>query len=145
MHFCYILQSVEGDRTYNGYTNNLQRRLRQHNREIRGGAKSTKGRSWKYLVCITSDEPWFTKNMALSLEWHIRYPTNKKPRPAKYKGAHGRIESLPLVFEKEAFRHKMFQVYVNAEYKDIVERLLTSSNNDTSEKIKIYDIYELFH
>lgn len=140
MHFCYILQSVEGDRTYNGYTNNLQRRLRQHNREICGGAKSTKGSCWKYLVCITSVEPWFTKNMALSLEWHIRYPTNKKPRPAKYKGAHGRLESLSLVFAKDAFKNKRFKVYVPEYHIEFIRISLFPFCDD---RIQIYDICEL--
>ena len=41
-YVCYILKS--GNRTYNGSTNNMRRRLRQHNGEIKGGAKYTRGR-----------------------------------------------------------------------------------------------------
>lgn len=81
--------------TYNGYTTNQTRRLRQHNGEITGGARSTRQhRPWNYLAIISS--PNMTKQQALSLEWHIRYPTNTKPRPREYSGPMGRLRSLPL-------------------------------------------------
>ena len=48
MYFVYILSEIGGNRTYIGYTVNLQRRLRQHNGEIVGGAKATRGRKWEF-------------------------------------------------------------------------------------------------
>jgi predicted GIY-YIG superfamily endonuclease len=77
-HYCYIIYNENNNTTYNGYTNNLQRRLRQHNGELVGGAKATRKNagSWKYLAIITCDT--FTKNTSLSFEWHLRNPTNKK-------------------------------------------------------------------
>ena len=41
MYFVYLLKEIEGNRTYVGFTSDLQRRLRQHNGELKGGAKST--------------------------------------------------------------------------------------------------------
>jgi structure-specific endonuclease subunit SLX1 len=45
-YVCYLLRLAKADsaaaRTYVGITNNLTRRLRQHNGEIKGGALSTK-------------------------------------------------------------------------------------------------------
>lgn len=43
---CYLLRSrrLNSSYSYVGITNNLRRRLRQHAGEIRGGAKSTRGR-----------------------------------------------------------------------------------------------------
>jgi len=91
--FCYIIRS--DNRTYNGYTVNLERRLRQHNGELKGGARSTQGRTWEYLA-IVSDPNW-TKQEAMKCEWWIRYPTRKKPRPKEYCGIEGRLRGLDLV------------------------------------------------
>ena len=41
----YLL--TDGTRTYVGCTTDVQRRLRQHNGELRGGARSTRGRKWR--------------------------------------------------------------------------------------------------
>ncbi len=42
MYFVYILQSLKDKRTYVGYTNNFDRRLKQHNS---GQVKSTRSRA----------------------------------------------------------------------------------------------------
>ena len=67
--FVYCIQSGER-RTYVGATKDLRRRLRQHNGEITGGAKSTKGRSWTYLFHCEGFENW---RQALSFEWHLKH------------------------------------------------------------------------
>lgn len=52
--FCYILMSQDKKHTYIGKTNDIHRRLRQHNGEISGGAKSTrKHRPWHH-ICLVS-------------------------------------------------------------------------------------------
>jgi putative endonuclease len=44
----YVLVSGDGARTYVGVTNDLPRRLAQHNGELPGGARSTRaGRPWR--------------------------------------------------------------------------------------------------
>lgn len=109
-NYCYIIYS--GERTYNGYTVNLGRRIRQHNGELVGGARSTKCRqNWQYLVIIT--HPSWTKNEAMSLEWHIRYPTNKKPRPKCYSGVDGRLVSLSLLDLTPEHKVYVHNDYVN--------------------------------
>lgn len=45
----YLLRS--GNRTYVGSTTDQYRRVRQHNQEIPGGARATRGRKWE-LVCF---------------------------------------------------------------------------------------------
>jgi predicted GIY-YIG superfamily endonuclease len=115
---CYILCSDIGNTTYNGYTNNITRRLRQHNGEIKGGAAATRNKKWHYIVIIKSDDPVFTKEKAMSLEWYIRYPTARKPRPTQFKGAQGRIDSLEMVFQREQFREIPFTVYIHKRYLD---------------------------
>jgi len=69
-HFVYILKEIDGKRTYVGYTVNLERRLRQHNGEITGGAKYTRGRKWEFLGYIQG----FPDNIhALQCEWKIKH------------------------------------------------------------------------
>lgn len=42
-----------GSRTYIGSTTNVDRRLRQHNGEIVGGARSTRGHKWKLVLHVS--------------------------------------------------------------------------------------------
>lgn len=96
--YCYIIFNAE-NRTYNGYTTNLTRRLRQHNGEIKGGARATSKRGpWRFGIVLTSDS-WKCISTAMCHEWSIKYPTRKRPRPQIYNGMEGRIRSLELVFQ----------------------------------------------
>lgn len=92
MHYCYILYNTSNLKTYVGYTTNPFRRLRQHNGHLVGGARYTKQSkgTWSFLAVITS--PNFTNNLALSLEWYIKY--NSRKIFSTCKGARGRITSL---------------------------------------------------
>ncbi len=99
VHHCYILANKENGRTYNGYTNNLSRRLRQHNQELKGGAKYTKdfgNKTW-FIVAYVSGYP--DRINALQCEWRIKHPDNKRKRGAKYSGAYGRIKGLNEVLK----------------------------------------------
>ena len=44
MYYVYLLQTVEKDRTYIGYTSDLKRRIQEHQA---GESKSTRGRRWQ--------------------------------------------------------------------------------------------------
>lgn len=140
MNYCYILFNERTNCTYNGYTTDLQRRLRQHNKEIKGGARYTTSRidrvgRWQFLAHITtpSEESLsttFTKRTALSLEWHIRYPTNKRPRPKQYNGPLGRIQSLPLAINNPKFAHiPHFLITVHPKYLDVTRELFASQQD----------------
>jgi putative endonuclease len=67
-HFVYIILSKKNSKikTYVGYTNNLKKRLFKHNSG--NGAKSTKGRKWKFIY----KEKYETKSEALSREYFIK-------------------------------------------------------------------------
>jgi predicted GIY-YIG superfamily endonuclease len=114
-YYCYILfqTKMESDLTYNGSTNNLVRRLRQHNGEIVGGAKATSGKGpWKYLTVI---EGFIDHHDALCCEWRIKHPTGKK-RPKKYCGKKGRIESLNFVLNLDNWTSKSTGLETGNEY-----------------------------
>ena len=97
-YYCYIIRSTNPtflNSTYNGSTNNLIRRLRQHNGEIVGGAKATRGKGqWIYIAIW---EGFQSYREALSCEWRIKHPTNSRKRPPQYNGVKGRIKSLNLL------------------------------------------------
>lgn len=71
-----MLASTDGRKTYVGATVNPERRLRQHNGEICGGARATKGRTWvrRFLVGGFADE-----RAALRFEWRWKYLTRQAP------------------------------------------------------------------
>jgi predicted GIY-YIG superfamily endonuclease len=70
---CYTLLSADGRCTYVGVTNNLARRLRQHNGLISGGAKCTgrEGkRPWSVVCTVTG---FVTYVEALQFEWALHH------------------------------------------------------------------------
>ena len=59
------------DRSYIGYTTNLTRRLRQHNGELVGGAKATRGYAkWQ---CMWYVQGFNVRNNAMQLEWRLHH------------------------------------------------------------------------
>jgi structure-specific endonuclease subunit SLX1 len=129
MHYCYILYNDNNNKTYNGYTVNPLRRIRQHNSEIKGGAKyTTKSKvEWKYLLIIESEQ--FDKNNALCFEWMLKYPTRKKPKPREFQGIMGRLKSLPLVLSYEKFKNMNFKIKINILYLKETEEILENFKN----------------
>ena len=71
-YILYLLVNNCNSRTYLGITNNFNRRIRQHNNEISGGARYTKINKeeglWFPKVIITD----LSKNQALSFERTIK-------------------------------------------------------------------------
>ena len=66
--------------TYVGYTNDIQKRLKQHNSNK--GAKFTKGRKWKVIY----SEKFTTKKEAISREYYIKNNKSlRKKIKEKYK------------------------------------------------------------
>lgn len=73
----YILLSPSSQRTYNGVTNDLNRRVRQHRGELPGGAKSTRCcRDWCYLAVL--HHPAWGRAEACAVEYRVRYPTGER-------------------------------------------------------------------
>ena len=76
--FCYMLLSVDGrkQKTYVGATVDPDRRLRQHNGELVGGAHATKGRVWKRRFLVGGFDG---EVPALKFEWRWKYLTRQAP------------------------------------------------------------------
>lgn len=117
MFFVYLLTPVNslyaGTRSYVGFTINVQHRLRQHNREIKGGAKKTlKLHPWR-LVCVVSG--FDTKQAALKFEYMWQHPRFVKRsravmegrvsgRPGSVKRKLNELERLMTLNEAENLR-----------------------------------------
>lgn len=122
-YYCYIIGN-EQDRTYNGYTVDLNKRLRQHNGIIKGGAKATSNRGpWSFLLVMTSP-CWDCISTAMQHEWSIKYPTRRRPRPKEYNGRLGRLTSLTHVFDhmKELNCENVI-CYVNTDYIEFMNEI----------------------
>ncbi|MDC0396919.1 GIY-YIG nuclease family protein [Candidatus Pelagibacter sp.] len=67
-YYTYMLKSVSpgSNKTYVGYTNNLNLRLLKHNSNK--GAKSTKGYKWTLIY----SKKFKSKNLAMSYEYKLK-------------------------------------------------------------------------
>ena len=96
--FFYIIKNRNC--TYAGVSPTPVKRLRQHNGEIKGGAKYTisKGSGWKHICLVKG----FTdKIQAMQFEWAVKHVA---PRDAG--GIESRIRKLYVVFNKEHWTSK---------------------------------------
>lgn len=75
MYFVYIIYSEKGKRSYTGTTNDLSRRLKQHNNSE---TKST--RAWCPWILVYSEE-YKTLSEARKREWFLKCT----PQGGKYK------------------------------------------------------------
>ena len=75
MYYCYLLFSEDGKRSYIGATNNINKRLRQHNGILKGGAKATCGRTWKRVCHVSGFSSW---SDATKFEWRWKRRSLKK-------------------------------------------------------------------
>lgn len=113
-YWCYILKNKDNakNNTYCGCTENPIVRLKQHNGELKGGAKATKGRKWEYMLLIAGFED---KKSALSFEWNLKHPDNKKIKSSKYCGPKGRILGLNEVIKSCTHKLKL-NIYISEKY-----------------------------
>ncbi len=96
MSYVYFIQSTNGS-TYIGATVNLDKRIRQHNKEIKGGATATSlkvngGEVWSYVCYVENFPSW---NEALKFEWRWKQISRKiqKSKPDQ-KPIERRLEAL---------------------------------------------------
>ena len=72
--YVYMLKSVKNKiiKTYVGYTNNLNLRLKKHN--TGSGAKSTRGYKWKIIY----KKRFYDKSSAMSYEYELKKDKQKR-------------------------------------------------------------------
>ena len=96
--YVYLLVSTSGA-TYVGATIDLDRRLRQHNKEIKGGAHATtikvqQGETWTRAAHISGFPDW---QAALQFEWRFKQLSRKLP--AKMLPLERRLRALKQLLE----------------------------------------------
>lgn len=79
--YVYLLESSCKHATYVGATTDPDRRLRQHNKELAGGAVATgtrvaRGEHWTRVCHIAGFPTW---NAALQFEWRFKQITRRIP------------------------------------------------------------------
>ena len=105
-YIIYLLVNSINNCTYIGITNNPDRRIRQHNKELVGGARYTSMYSnWKYYGWIKAIEGELIKNRALSIEKKIKIRSKKSklklPLDKRLDAIEGLlVENPDLAFEK---------------------------------------------
>jgi predicted GIY-YIG superfamily endonuclease len=97
-YVCYLLISECLDRTYIGITNNLEKRIKQHNGQISGGAKYTcSGRPWKIYGFVNGF--CMDKSSVLKFEWRWKF-LSKKERGSPLEK---RLKSLNKLIENPSY------------------------------------------
>ena len=68
VYYVYLIKTLKGfiNKSYVGYTNNLLKRINNHNNNL--GAKSTKGYKWELIY----KKRFYSKNKALSFEYKLK-------------------------------------------------------------------------
>jgi len=127
-YFCYILQQTDiiSSLNYVGYTVNYNRRIRQHNGIIKGGARFTKNRGpWQFLAVMTCST--WNNIRALQVEWLAKHPTRKRKRPKQFYGSIGRIKSLVEIFKRIPIEENI-TIYIHPSYYPLTLNLMFPSN-----------------
>lgn len=131
-HYCYILQQVEpkGNKSLNyvGYTVNYNRRLRQHNGDIKGGARYTKGKDrgpWEFLAVLHC--PSWNNIRALQHEWLIKHPERRRKEDKRFYGSLGKVNSLTEIC-KRIPHEETIEIYVHKNFHEIALALILPDN-----------------
>ena len=99
--FVYFIKSTNGS-SYIGATVDLEKRIRQHNKEIKGGATATsvkvsQGESWSYHCHVENFPTW---QSALQFEWRWKQISRQiQKKNPKQIPCERRIEALTMLLE----------------------------------------------
>jgi structure-specific endonuclease subunit SLX1 len=116
-YFVYFIQSTNGS-TYIGATIDLDKRIRQHNKEIKGGANATaikvqQGEIWSYICYVENFPDW---NEALKFEWRWKQISRQiqKNKPTQ-KPIERRMEALNILLNlnKPTSKAKLYSEWEN--------------------------------
>ena len=116
----YLVYILKSDKfSYVGMTNDFLRRFRQHNKEIKGGAKYTSKREFWYPICII--DGFKTMVEAMQCEWRVK-------KSGKLRGPEGRVKHLSAMLKKDKWTSKSplikeqgLTIYIDDDYKEYIK------------------------
>jgi predicted GIY-YIG superfamily endonuclease len=141
MSFVYLLLATpKRNATYVGATVDLERRLRQHNKEIKGGAMATsikveKGDTWIRAAYVQGFPDW---QAALQFEW--RWKQLSRKLPAKMDPLLRRMTALKelLKLERPTTKAKAYSEWTKGPEvifgDDIAKEIYSGLTNDINDK-----------
>ena len=117
----YLVYLIKCDNlSYVGMTNDFTHRIRQHNQEIKGGARCTSKRCEWYPICII--DGFQTMKEAMQCEWSLKHYMKKK-----FKAPKGRILRLSALLERNIWTSKSplikeqnLTIYIDDDYKNLL-------------------------
>ena len=119
-YLVYILKS--DNYSYVGMTNDFFKRWRQHNKEIKGGAKYTSKREEWYPICIS--DGFETMKEAMQSEWAVKHKKKKKHKHGPIR----RILNLNLLLQQSQWTSKSpkvkdqkLTIYIDQQYKHYLQ------------------------
>ena len=146
---CYLLENSFG-KTYIGATNNFKRRIRQHNGEIKGGAKYTSAnKPWEPVLIVLGMPDKIT---ALMLEWRMKkHKSSRTGKLVPCKSCRPRIINTIEILNSNSITSRSISpreiekitIVIHTKYKDYLDLDLVLSLNDNIE-IKMVDDIILF-
>ncbi len=103
--YVYCLKAISSETTYVGATTDVNRRLRQHNKEIKGGAKATsvkvnQGDSWERVCYVEGFPDW---KSALQFEWMWKYCV----RRSRHRSILGKMAPFSEIWKFAAHLHNL--------------------------------------
>lgn len=103
-YVCYLLRAPNTFRTYIGCTNNLKRRLRQHNSEIKGGARYTTcySKEWFPAVVVVG---FLDKGEVLRFEWAAKRRADRRTITSGLQERIARMTDLAAEHERRVVAH----------------------------------------
>jgi structure-specific endonuclease subunit SLX1 len=136
--FVYLLVSTNGN-TYVGATVDLNRRLRQHNKELVGGAHATgikvaQGETWVRAAHVAGFPDW---QAALQFEWrwkHLsrKYPVKMNPLERRLCALKDLLELERPTSKAKAYSEWESEPQVNLETQDALNiyNVINNNNNE---------------
>lgn len=101
-YYVYLIKN-DTDRTYVGITNNLDKRLSQHNGILKGGAKATRySNTW----CFEKILGGFTKNTAPKFEWYWKnYQSSSGAWYSTKSGMDNKLNRMNTLLKDPEWKH----------------------------------------